>query len=33
MNGPQKLRILIQEDDEAMRFVETRKLLERLEAN
>jgi len=32
MDGPQKLRILLQEDDESMRFVETRKLLERLEA-
>jgi transcription-repair coupling factor (superfamily II helicase) len=32
MDGPQKLRILIQEEDEAMRFSETRKLLERLEA-
>jgi len=32
MDGPQKLRILIQEEDEAIRFNETRKLLERLEA-
>ncbi len=32
MDGPQKLRILVQEDDEAIRFGETRKLLERLKA-
>jgi len=31
MDGPQKLRILIQEENESMRFGETRKLLERLE--
>jgi transcription-repair coupling factor (superfamily II helicase) len=32
MDGPQKLRILLQEEDETLRFDETRKLLERLEA-
>ena len=31
MDGSQKLRILIQEEDETIRFGETRKLLERLE--